>query len=159
MPNKSQPYIHCGCDCPLSESSHVGQSELLQHDPQIPSGLPPVNDGPTGILWMTKECQSNLPSLHNSRQKKTAQNLFNSFGFVERTYLHRELHPAFVRLVIPLDRHGPDSDGVVWLVAGFVGLNKRGDVSEAEAQAGGVGEDETVPTVAAHRQVQDGVLA
>ena len=55
-PNKDEhftvfpSYIHCCCDLPLPKRRHLGQREVLQDNPQIPCGLPPVNNAPTGIL-------------------------------------------------------------------------------------------------------------
>lgn len=68
------------------------------------------------------------------------------------THQDRDVHSAFVRRVVRLDGHDPDPDGVLGSVARPVGLDEGGDAPEVEVDGGGVGENELVPLVAAHRQ-------
>lgn len=52
--------------------------------------------------------------------------------------------------------HGSDFDCVARLVAAPVRLNEAGDVPGAEGEGGAVGENQAVPSVAPHRQVEQG---
>ena len=70
---------------------------------------------------------------------------------IVQTYLYGDVHPAFVWVVMRLNGHNSDFDGVARLVAWSVSLDEGGDVPEGEG--GGVGENEIGPLVAAHPQV------
>lgn len=61
-------------------------------------------------------------------------------------------------MVIQLDRHYSEFDGITWSVAWPVRLNEGGDIPGAEAEGSGVGEKETVSPVAPHSQVKEGIL-
>lgn len=60
--------------------------------------------------------------------------------------------------VIPPEGRDSDFDGVTRLVACAVHLNEAGDVPGAEGKGGAVGENQAVPSVASHRQVEQGAL-
>lgn len=60
--------------------------------------------------------------------------------------------------VIQPEGHDSDFDSVARLVAGPVRLNEAGDVPGAEGEGGAVGENQAVPSVAPHRQVDQDAL-
>lgn len=74
------------------------------------------------------------------------------------THLYGDIHSAFVWVVVQLDTHDSEFDGITWSVAWPVRLNEGGDIPGAEAECGGVCENETVPPVAPHCQVEEGIL-
>lgn len=75
-----------------------------------------------------------------------------------QTHQYGDIHPAFVWKVIHSQRHNSEFDSITGWVAGLVGLNEAGDISGAEVKGGSVGEKQTVPSVAPHRQVEEGIL-
>lgn len=111
---------------------------------------------PLGSCVWQKEWQSKFPPPNNTRYR----NLFSSSGFVRwpDTYLHPDIHSAFVRTVIQLQWHRSDFDGVTWPVSWPVGLDEGGDVPGAEVEGGGVCEKQAVSPVAPHSQVEEGTL-
>lgn len=92
--------------------------------------------------------------------QKPPKPVFHSPAFAEGTdtHQHTDFHSAFVWKVIQPEGHHSDSDGVARLVAGPVRLNEAGDVPGAEGEGGAVGENQAVPYVAPHRQVEQGTL-
>lgn len=145
-----QRYVGCRCDRPRSHNCHLGQREFPQHNSQIPCGLPSIYDFPAGILQVTRDRQSS---------QRPPKALFQSSAFVVGTDTHQygEIHAALVWTVIPPEGCHSDFDGVARLVARPVRLDKTGDVPGAEGKGGAVGENQAIPFVAPHRQVEQGL--
>lgn len=61
-------------------------------------------------------------------------------------------------MVIQLERHNSDLDGVARPVGGSVRLDEGRDVPVAEGDVGGVGKDDLVVLVAPNVQLQEGVV-
>lgn len=75
------------------------------------------------------------------------------------TYQHRHVHTAFVRLIVQLDQHNPDSDGVPRSVVRSVRLNEGKDILRVEGEDRGLGKNKTVPSEAKNCQIQWGVCS
>lgn len=60
--------------------------------------------------------------------------------------------------VIPPEGRDSDFDGVARLVVHPVRLNEAGHIPGAEGKGGAVGENQAVPSVAPHRQVEQDAL-
>lgn len=86
--------------------------------------------------------------------------VFHSPAFAEGTDTHQHagFHSAFVWEVIPPEGHHSDFDGIARLVAAPVRLNEAGAVPGAEGEGGAAAENQAVPSVAPHRQVEQGTL-
>lgn len=70
------------------------------------------------------------------------------------TYQHGHVYSPFIRHIIHLDQHNPDSDGVPRFVAISVRLNEGEDILKVDGEARGLGKNLTALPEAKNCQIQ-----